>query len=108
MLWRFGPAGKAAVPALLRILETNYDADFAVGTDDTSVGERAWQLHRCRYCAQANRPEAAAKALGDSITNARFMAWQIWPNDPDDSTGRAATNALKNIDPKAAAKAGVK
>jgi HEAT repeat protein len=110
-----GPDAKSAIPSLLRgLTSTNervrYSAIFALGEihgePETVVPELVKFLHD----SNPSVSKSAVEALGKYGTNAELAVpdLTVMLNDRNPEIRVPATNALKHIDPEAAAKAGVK
>jgi HEAT repeat protein len=115
VLGRIGPSAAAAIPSLVRGL---------ANTNDQARWNAVWALGQIHGEPQLVVPELVklsrhsnpkdrrylAEALGNFGTNAKSAVPDLvgWLNDPSRPTRIRATNALLQIDPEDAAKAGVK
>lgn len=113
-LGNFRPDAKLAVPALVEFLN-NDKADRqraieALGSFGPSAKEAVPSLLQWATNADANVRGSAFAALGEihAQTDRVVPVLINALHDPDPTVRRYATNALKQIDPEAAAKAGVK
>jgi HEAT repeats len=114
-LGEIGPEAKSAIPTILGVLKTTngpvrWYAVLALGRIHGEPELVVPELLKPLHDPDARLHRYAAEALGEFGTNAQSAIpdLTLMLNDPNNLTRYAATNALKQIDPEAAARAGVK
>ncbi|HXD01004.1 MAG TPA: HEAT repeat domain-containing protein [Verrucomicrobiae bacterium] len=111
-----GPAAKSAIPTLLRALnptnemEVRHHSVLALGKIHSEPASVVPELVKLLHDSDAQLRRYDAEALGEFGTNAKSAIpdLTIMLNDGYSHARYMATNALKQIDPEAAAKAGIK